>query len=172
MIVEYVPTAEDAAALRRAVVARQWRHPLIVMVFAGAGCIGVGGGMMAAAGSPVWVALPLAALIGAAGLWLGFRKLARQNPPTLAFNDSPYRIALATDGLTYTRGPFLARPAWAAFDRLIETPSQLILLERRAPGAMAYGLAKRELERAGGVGAWRDEIKLRLREAKRRKTNP
>lgn len=166
MIVEYVPTAEDAAALRRAVVARQWRHPLIVMVFAGAGCIGVGGGMMAAAGSPVWVALPLAALIGATGLWLGFRKLARQNPPALPFNDTPYRIAIAADGLTYTRGPFRARAAWAVFDRLIETPEYLILMERRAPGALAYGLAKRELERAGGVGAWRDELKARLNGAK------
>jgi hypothetical protein len=171
MKLEYVPTADDLLSLRRALHARRFRHPLMVMVFGGTFCIAAGGTMMAATGSLVWVALPLAALAGAGALWLSVRRLAPARPPvgqeSNAWLRSRYCVEVDADGLRYERGPFRAHAAWSAFDRLVETPDQLILLERRGPGAMAYGLVQRELDRAGGGGAWRDCLAGPLRKASR-----
>jgi hypothetical protein len=172
MKLEYLPTADDVFSLRRALHARRFRHPLMVMVFAGAACTATGGAMMAATGSLVWITLPLAAFVGAGALWASCRRLDPARPPdereSSPWLRSPYRVEVDADGLRYDRGPFHAVVRWAAFDRLVETPDQLVLLERRGPGAMAYGLAKRELDRAGGTASWRDFIAGQLRSARRR----
>lgn len=168
MKVEYVPTLADALDVRRALFARQVRHPLVLVVFAGAACIAVGGTMMAATGSAVWTALPLAALVGATSLWAGFRRLAPRKASSddaapQSFDQLVYCIDVSDEGVRYDRGPFRACAAWSAIDRLVETDDHLILLERRGPGAMAYGLSKRELDRVGGTASWREMIRVQLK---------
>jgi hypothetical protein len=170
MKLEYVPTADDVFALHVALHARHSRHPLVRMCVAGALCVAAGGAMMAVIGSPMWSVLPLAALVGVGTLWATFRKVApvrarvEHDIALSAWGRIPYRLDVDADGVRYERGPFRSRAAWSAFERLLETDDLLILLERRGPGALAYGLAKRELDRAGGSAAWRGFIAGQLKE--------
>jgi len=76
----------------------------------------------------------------------------------------PFRVEVDADGLRYEHGPYLARIAWPALSNLLETDHHLILCQRRSPGALAFGLAKRELDRTpGGVDAWRELMTTSLR---------
>ena len=69
-VVQYVPTAEDRLELRRFLHRRLLRHPLVLMLFAGALCLAAGGAMMAAAGSALWAGVVLFGVMVAAAMWL------------------------------------------------------------------------------------------------------
>jgi hypothetical protein len=173
MTVEYRPTLEDVFRLKQALHRRVTRHPLLWTVFAGGCLIFIGGAMMASIGSAGWwlLALPGAAFAATA------YAATRVNAPTLAKVEQeyaarawvrePFRVEADADGLRYEHGPYRARAAWPAFSRVIETDHHLILCQRRSPGALAYGLAKRELERTpGGVVGWRRFIDDAVRKGK------
>ncbi len=174
MIVEYRPTLEDVFRLKQALHRGVTRHPLLWTVFAGGCLIFIGGAMMASIGSAGWwlLALPGAAFAATA------YAASRVNAPTLAKVEQeyaarawvrePFRVEADADGLRYEHGPYRARAAWPAFSGVIETDHHLILCPRRSPGALAYGLAKRELERTpGGVAAWKDFLEASLKSSPR-----
>jgi hypothetical protein len=170
MKVVYQPTVEDVFRLKQALHRRAARHPLLWTVFVGGCLILVGGATMASIGSAGWwlLALPGAAFAATA------YAATRINAPTLAKVErdyaarawvrEPFRVEVDSEGLRYEHGPYSARAAWSAFSNLVETDHHLILCQRRSPGALAYGLAKRELERTpGGTAAWEQFISNALR---------
>ena len=173
MTIRYQPTADDVLHLRQALHRRARRHPLLWMVLLGGVSLAAGGGMMASIASPAWWILALAGVAFAGTAWLAARagaparaKVERDYAARAWLRDS-FTVEVDGDGLRYVHGPYRSRAAWPAFAKLIETDHHLILLERRAPGALAYGLAKRELDQTpGGTAAWRRFLTSRLRSAR------
>ena len=173
MRISYQPTLEDVLQLQEALHRRARRHPLLWMVLLGGVAIAAGGAMMASVASAAWWMLALAGAAFAATAWAA----ARLNAPTRAKVErdyaarawlrEPFTVEVDGDGVRYEHGPYRARAAWPAFTKLLETDHHLILLERRAPGALAYGLAKRELDKTpGGTAAWRQFLRSSLRAAR------
>ena len=170
MTIEYVPALDDVFRLKQALHRRAAAHPLRWTILFGGAAVAAGGAMMAFTASPVWWALTFAGVAFASAAWAA----ARVNRPTLArvhdeyaaraWVREPFRVEVDSDGLRYEHGPYRSTVAWSAFTSVVETDHHLILLERRAPGALAYGLSKRELDRApGGMAAWRDFLTSTLR---------
>jgi hypothetical protein len=169
MIVQYVPTAEDRLELRRFLHRRLVQHPLVIMLVAGAVCLTAGGAMMASAGSALWAGVMLFGIVLSAAMYLAWAKAAptpasvEKEFASRVWLDSPYRIEADDAGVVYQHGPFRARLAWQAFNRPVETEHALMLSERPAPGALVYGLSKRELNRTpGGPAAWRQFFAERI----------
>ena len=173
MTVTYQPTLDDVLRLQQALHRRARRHPLLWMVLLGGVALAAGGAMMASVASAAWGMLTLAGAAFAATAWMA----ARLNAPTRAKVErdyaarawlrEPFTVEVDAEGVRYAHGPYRARAAWPAFTKLLETDHHLILLERRAPGALAYGLAKRELDRTpGGTVAWREFLTKSLRAAR------
>jgi hypothetical protein len=174
LAVEYAPTPADALEVRRFMHGRALRHPPLVMVLAGCAAIAAGGAMMGAIGSNIWLALAFFGLALPAMLLLAWVKIA----PTAAkleqeferrpWLGAPYRIRADEEGVRYEHGPFRATLKWAAFSSVVESEHALVLLEHPSPGALVYGLSKRELERTpGGATAWRELLVRRIRSARR-----
>jgi hypothetical protein len=177
--VEYVPTPEDRLELRRFLHRRLLRHPLVMMFVAGVLCLTAGGAMMASAGSALWSGVMLFGVMLSAAMWIAYAKIAptpasvEKEFSSRAWLDSPFRIEADDAGVVYEHGPFRARLSWQAFGRLVETEHALMLTERPSPGAMVYGLSKRELNRTpGGAGAWRDFITARISAARHAPASP
>ena len=168
MKVEYTPTIDDVFRLKRALHRHGRRHPLLYTMLAGGVTVAVGGAMMASIGSAAWWALAFAGAVFAAVAWAA----SMVNAPTLsqiekefaarAWMRDPFRVEIDAEGLRYEHGPYRSRAAWPAFTHLLETDHHLILTERRGPGALAYGLAKRELAKYGGVASWRDHLSAQI----------
>lgn len=169
MTTEYHPTLEDVFHLKQALHRRAARHPLRWTILFGGVAIALGGTMMASTASPVWWLLALAGATFAAAAWAA----ARVNAPTFANVEQefagrawlrePFRVEVDSAGLRYAHGPFRSRANWSAFAGLAETEHHLILLEHAAPGALAYGLSKRELDKTtGGTAAWRQFLTTSL----------
>jgi len=174
MKVVYQPTVEDVFRLKQALHRRVARHPLLWTVFTGGCLIFIGGAMMASIGSAGWWLLALPGVAFAATAYAATRVNAptpskvEQEYAARAWVREPFRVEVDADGLCYEHGPYSARAAWSAFSRLVETDHHLILCQRRSPGALAYGLAKRELERTpGGVAAWKDLLSSSLKASRR-----
>lgn len=172
MTVEYQPTVEDVFRLKQALHHHATRNPLVWTVFLGGCLIVAGGAMMASIGSAAWwlLALPGAAFAATA------YAAARVNAPTRGNVEKEYaarvwlresfRVEVDADGLRYEHGPYRARIAWPAFSKLVETDHHLILCQRRSPGALAFGLAKRELDHTpGGTNGWREFVFGAIRQA-------
>jgi hypothetical protein len=173
MKIEYRPTLDDVFRLKLALHRRAAGHPLRWTILAGGVSIAAGGAMMASIASPVWWALTFAGALFASAAWAA----GRINHPTparveqefaaRAWLREPFRIQVDDEGIHYEHGPFRSRAAWTVFTGLLETDHHLILLERPAPGALAYGLSKRELDRTpGGAAAWRTRFAARLSAAR------
>jgi hypothetical protein len=170
MTVEYQPTVEDVFRLKQALHRRATRNPLVWTVFLGGCLMFAGGGMMASIGSAAWWLLALPGASFAATAYAATRinaptrgKVEQEYAARAWLRDS-FRVEAGADGLRYEHGPYSARIAWPAFSRLLETDHHLILCQRRSPGALAFGLAKRELDRTpGGVKGWREFINTSLR---------
>ena len=172
MILDYAATPDDVFRLKRALHRTACRHPLMGTILLGGAAIAAGGAMMACTASAVWWLLCFAGVAFAATAWYA----VKVNQPTAAKVEreyahrawlrEPFRVEIGPDGLRYEHGPFRSQAAWPALAGLVETDHHLILTERRAPGALAYGLAKRELEKTpGGTAAWRDSIRSNLARA-------
>ena len=171
MKVEYVPTLDDVYRLKLALGRPLRRHPLLWVFVLGPAIVAAGAALMAVSGAWLWWGLTLFCL-GLTGLtWAALRKTATTRQQVereygqRAWLQTPFHLELTEQGVSYRHGPFQSRSAWAAFARLQETDSHLILMEKGGPAALAYGLAKRELEKAGGVVAWREFIAAQLRRA-------
>ena len=169
--VEYTPTLDDVLALKRSIQSSVRRHPALLLLTCGPLGLAVGGAMMAAAGHPLWWSLVIFGL-AVAGLTLAAwrktgvtRAQVERDFAALAWLRTTYRIEADEAGLRYEHGPYRARAAWGAFRELLETDHHFVLMEKRAPGALAYGLAKRELEQSGGVAEWRAHLSTHLRGA-------
>lgn len=174
MKVEYVPTAEDHLELRRLMHARLMRHPALLMVLTGCVLLTLGGALMAGVGSSLWAGLSIAGFMFAGTLWYSFNRLAptpakvEEEFGARAWLNSAFRIEADATGVTYDHGPFHARLAWRAFASVAETKNALMLLETPSPGALVYGLAKRELEKtSGGAAAWRQFLRHSIRTSSR-----
>jgi hypothetical protein len=172
MTIEYQPTLEDVFRLKQALHRRASRNPMLWTVFLGGCAVFAGGAMMASIGSAVWWLIALAGAAFTATAWAATRihmptraRVEREYAARAWLRD-PFRVEVDADGLRYEHGPCCSRAAWPAFTKLVETDHHLILLERRAPGGLAYGLAKRELDKTpGGTAAWREVLGSALREA-------
>ena len=173
MTIEYVPTLDDVFRLKQALHRRAVANPLRWSILLGGAGIALGGAMMAVTASHVWWALALGGTAFAAAAWAA----GRMNRPTFArvsdeyaaraWLRDPFRVEVDVGGLRYEHGPYRSQVNWSNFTGLLETEHHLILLERRAPGALAYGLAKRELENApGGAAAWRSFLTSTLAAAR------
>ena len=169
MKVEYVPTIDDVYRLKVALGRPLRRQPLLWVFVLGPAVVAAGAALMAVTGAWLWWGL---ALLGA-GL-SGLTWAALWNVPTTleqvrreyaqrAWLRTPYRLELSDQGVSYQHGPYRSRAGWSAFAGVAETDSHFILLEKGGPTALAYGVAKRELEKAEGVAAWRDFISSRVR---------
>jgi hypothetical protein len=125
--------------------------------------------MMAAAGSALWAGVILFGVMVAAAMWLAYAKIA-PTPASVekefagrAWLDSALRVEADDAGVLYEHGPFRARLGWQALAGVFETDHALLLTEKPAPGAMVYGLSKRELNRTpGGAAAWRHFLSERI----------
>jgi hypothetical protein len=171
MKVEYTPTVDDVVRIREVLQSRLRRHPAILILTFSALAFAVGAAVMAAHGVAVW--WPLAAF----GLALAAIPVAavRKRPVSRARVEQEfaarswmrmtYRLEADDAGVTYEHGPYRARAAWPAFKELVETDEHLVLMEKRGPASLAYGLAKRELESAGGVYAWRAHLAAHIKQA-------
>jgi len=173
MTVEYQPTLDDVLFLKQALHRRAAKHPLLWTVFVGGCLIFAGGATMASIGSAGWWLLALPGAAFAATAYAATRINAPTRPKVerdyaaRAWLREPFRVEIDANGLRYEHGPYSSCAAWPAFHKLIETDHHLILCQRRSPGALAYGLSKRELERtSGGVAGWRSFIATALRDAK------
>ena len=173
MTIEYRPTLEDVFRLKQALHRRASANAMLRTVLAGGCAVFAGGAMMASIGSAAWWLLALAGAAFTATAWAATRihmpTLARveRDYSARAWLRDPFRVEVGAEGLRYEHGPYRSRAAWPAFAKVIETDHHLILLERRAPGGLAYGLAKRELDKTpGGTAAWRDFLASALRTAR------
>ena len=173
MTLNYHPTLEDVFRLKQALYRRAARHPLRWTILCGGGAIALGGSMMASTASPVWWLVAAGGAAFAAAAWAA----ARINRPVFANVEQeyaarawlrePFRVEVSADGLRYEHGPFRSKADWSAFAGMAETADHLVLLERPAPGALAYGLSKRELDKTpGGAAAWREFLTAHLRQAR------
>ena len=130
--------------------------------------VAAGATMMSVTGAWLWWGLTLFATGLSALTWAALRKTqvtrgqVERAYAQRAWLQTPFRIELTDEGVLHEHGPYRSRSKWSAFARLQETDSHLILLEKNGPAALAYGLAKRELERCGGVDAWRRFMKEAL----------
>lgn len=170
MTIEYPPTLDDVFRVKQALHRRAARHPLRWTILLGGVAIAAGGVMMASVASAFWWLPAFAGVAFAATAWLA----ARINAPTFAKVEQeyaarawlrePFRVEVDSEGLRHEHGPYRSKAAWAAFTGLLETDYHLILLERPAPGALAYGLSKRALDQSpGGTAAWREFLTSNLR---------
>ena len=165
MKVEYITTADDVFHLKRFLHARVRRHPGVLSLAAGSVLLVVGGTMMAATGPWYWSLIAFGGVALGAVTWSAVRKTCptrqqvERDYASLAWLRDPYRVEIDDAGVSYAHGPYAARLQWSAFAGLAETDHHLILLEHPSAAAMAYGLSKRELEKAGGVAAWKDLIR-------------
>ena len=165
MKVEYTATIDDVFHLKCALQRRVRRHPAMLCLAAGSVLMIAGGTLMAATGSWAWTAIPFGGVALGAATWAAVRRLTptreqvEREYAARALLRQPYRAEVDDDGVIYAHGPYAARLSWSAFDRLVETDHHLILMEKPGPAALAYGLAKRELERSGGVAAWKALIR-------------
>jgi hypothetical protein len=169
--VEYIPTLDDVYHLKLALGRRLRRHPLLWVFVLGPVVIAAGAATMAVTGAWLWWGLALFAA-GLCGLtWAALRKTGvtrrqvARDYAKRAWLRTPLRIELTDDGVVYEHGPYRSWTKWSAFARLRETDSHLILLEKNGPAALAYGLAKRELERTEGIAVWREFIAAQFRRA-------
>jgi len=169
MKVEYVPTLDDVYRVKQALGRPLRRHPLLWVFVLGPVVVAAGATLMAVTGAWLWWGLTLFAL-GLSGLtWAALRKAAvtrgqvEREYAQRAWLRTPLRLELTEDGVAYEHGPYRARSAWSAFTGILETDSHLILLEKNAPAALAYGLAKPALERVETVAVWREFISSRIR---------
>ena len=162
LTVEYNPAAADVYHLKLALHRAAFRHPLLRTMLAGGAAMAVGGAMMASVGSAAWWTLALAGAALGATAWLATRitaptpaKVGREFRGVAGMRE-PFRVEVDDAALRYEHGPYRSRVGWPAFATLLETDHHLIITEKRGPGALAYGLAKRELDRTGGgTAAWR-----------------
>jgi hypothetical protein len=171
MKIEYTPTLDDVYQLKSALGQPLRRHPLLWVLVLGPMVVAAGATMMALTGAWLWWGLTLFAT-GLSGLtWAALRKTqvtpgqVEREYARRAWLQTPFRIELTDEGLLYEHGPYRSKSKWSAFARLQETDSHLILLEKNGPAALAYGLAKRELERGEGVAVWSEFIRSQLRRA-------
>ena len=171
MKVEYTPTVDDVLALKRTLQASVRRHPALYSLAGGPVAVAIGAALMALAGHPLWWSLTLFGL-ALSGLTLAAwrkngitRAQVEREFDTLAWLRTTYRVEADETGLRYEHGPYRARAAWETFREVLETDDHFVLMERRAPGALAYGLAKRELAKSGGVATWRDHLSAHVRTA-------
>ena len=173
MTLDYRPTPDDVFRLKQALFRRAAGHPLRWTILAGGVAVALGGSMMACTASAVWWLLAAAGAAFAAAAWAA----ARINRPALAKVEreyaarawlrDPFRLEARPDGIRYEHGPFRSEAAWSCFAGLLETDHHLILVERPAPGALAYGLSRRELDKTpGGAAAWREFLAAQLRAAR------
>ena len=167
--VEYVPTPADALQVRRYFHRHALRYPPLAMMLFGCVALAVGAALMGVIGSAVWLALSVFGLLLLGMMLLAWR-MAAPTPEKVEreyaarqWLRTPFRVAAELDGVDYEHGPFSARLTWAAFAKVAETGDALMLLEKPSAGALVYGLAKRELDRAGGATSWRHFIDERLR---------
>jgi hypothetical protein len=171
MKIEYTPTIDDVYHLKLALGRPLRRHPMLWVFVLGPVVIAAGATTMALTGAWLWWGLALFAT-GLSGMtWAALRKTrvtrgqVEREYGQRAWLQTPFRIELTDEGLLYEHGPYRSRSKWSAFARLQETDSHLILLEKNGPAALAYGLAKRELERREGVPIWSEFIRSQLRRA-------
>jgi hypothetical protein len=169
--VEYTPTLDDVYRLKLALAQPLRRRPLLWAFVLAPVVVAAGATLMAVAGAWLWWGLTLVSL-GLSGLtWAALRRITvtrkqvEQEYARRAWLATAFRLEADDDGIVYEHGPFRARTAWSAFARLRETDSHLILMERPGPAALAYGLAKRELDRGEGVSVWREYLTAQLRRA-------
>jgi hypothetical protein len=169
--IEYTPTIDDVYRLKLALGRPLRRHPLLWVFVLSPIVVAAGATLMAVTGAWLWWGLALFSL-GLSGLtWAALRKVAitrrqvEQEYARRAWLQTPYRLELTDEGVSYEHGPFRARSAWSAFSRLQETDSHLVLMEKNGPAALAYGIAKREIDRGEGVSIWREFITAQLRRA-------
>ena len=169
MTVEYQPSPEDVFQLKLALRRRAGRHPLLWTIMAGGFCIATGGVMMSYVASGLWLLLALIGFVLSVTIYLAARanwptrEKVEQDYAVKAWLRDPFRVEIDDQGLRYAHGPYRSQAAWPAFTRLIETAHHLILVERRAPGSLAYGLPKHVLDRTpGGATAWRSLIATHL----------
>jgi hypothetical protein len=172
LAIEYNPTAEDAYHLKLALHRAAFRHPLLRTMLAGGAAMAVGGAMMASIGSPAWWTLALAGTVLGLTAWLATRITAPTQAKVerefrgVAWLREPFRVEVDDAALRYEHGPYRSRAGWQACAALLETDHHLIVTEKRGPGALAYGLAKRELDRTpGGTAAWREFLAQQIRAA-------
>jgi hypothetical protein len=170
MTFEYTPTADDIYRLKLALHRQSLRHPLLYTMLAGGTLIVIGGAMMASIASPAWWTVSFVGAAFTAAVWLAPRLTAPTAEQVeaqfraFAWMRDPFRIEVDEAGLRYEHGPYSARAAWTAFTGLLDAEHHLILTEHRGPGALAYGLVKRDLDRtAGGTAAWRQFLSQKLR---------
>jgi hypothetical protein len=169
MKVEYVPTIDDVYALKLALGRPLRRHPLLWVFVLAPVVIAAGATLMAVTGAWLWWGLTLFCLSLSGLTSAALRRTAttrrqvEREYAQRAWLQTPYRVELTEDGLSYEHGPFRSRTAWSNFTGLTETDTHLILLEKNGPAALAYGLAKRELEKSGGAAAWRERINTQIR---------
>jgi hypothetical protein len=166
--VEYTPTVEDVFQLKAALARPLRRHPLLWVFIVGPLLVAAGGAVMAATGAWLWWSLTVLGVGVAGATFVALRKTAftrqqvEREYAQRAWLHTPFRLELSEKGIVYGHGPFRSECAWQAFAGLLETDHHLILLEKNGPAALAYGMAKRELDRCGGTDAWRRFIKERL----------
>ena len=175
LTVEYNPTPDDVYHLKLALHRAAFRHPLLRTMLAGGAAMAVGGAMMASVGSSAWWTLSLAGTAFGLTAWLATRITAptpakvERDYRGVAWMRESFRVEVDEAALRYEHGPYRSRADWPAFATLLETDHHLIVTEKRGPGALAYGLAKRELDRTpGGTAAWRDFLAHQVRGARGR----
>jgi uncharacterized protein (DUF58 family) len=169
--IEYTPTLDDVYDLKLALGRRLGRQPLLWVFVLAPLVIAAGATLMAVTGAWLWWGLALFAT-GLSGLtWAALRKIRVTRPQVereyarRAWLRTPFRLEVTAEGVLYEHGPFRSRSAWGAFKGIAETESHLILLEKNGPAALAYGLAKRELERTETTRVWREYITAHMRRA-------
>jgi len=169
--IEYTPTLDDVYQLKLALGQPLRRHPLLWVLVLGPVIVAVGATMMALTGAWLWWGLTLFAT-GLSGLtWAALRKTqvtrgqVEREYARRAWLQTPFRIELTDEGVLYEHGPYRSWSKWSAFAKLQESDSHLILLEKKGPAALAYGLAKRELEKHEGCAVWREFVAANLRRA-------
>jgi uncharacterized protein (DUF58 family) len=171
MKVQYTPTIDDVVSLRRVLQSRLRRHPALFALGIGGSAFTVGAAIMAANGAPIWwpfavLGLALAMVpLAVARKWKVSRARVEKEYAARAWMRMTYRVEVDDAGLTYEHGPYRARSAWPQFKELVETDDHLVLMEKRGPASLAYGLAKRELANAGGVEAWRAHLSTHVKQA-------
>ena len=171
MKVQYTPTVDDVVGLRRVLQSRLRRHPALFALAIGGGAFTAGAVVMAANGAPIWwpisiLGLALAMIpVAVVRQWKVSRVRVEQEYAARAWMRMTYRVEVDDAGVTYEHGPYRARTAWPAFKELVETDDHLVLMEKRGPASLAYGLAKRELAAAGGVNAWRTHLATHIKQA-------
>jgi len=171
MKVEYTPTVDDVVRLREALQSRLRRHPALLALTVAALAFSAGATVMATHGVATWwplagLGLALAAIpVAAARKKPVSRARVEHEFAARAWMRMTYRLEVDDAGVTYEHGPYRARSAWPAFRELVETDDHLVLMEKRGPASLAYGLAKRELAAAGGVNAWRTHLATHVQKA-------